>query len=164
MRYFIKFLYLLIVLAVVSCNADDKCRKDKFVKLQVGIYHFVYNPTTLTNTVAALNVDSITVKGIGVDSILYKNRKSIHKITLPLNKQQYTNVNSAFEITFNNIKDTVLIIHENSDQYLSLECGCIKTHKIDTILITNHFLDSASITIHDVNTITSAKEHIKLYK
>ena len=147
-----------------SCNADEKCRKDKFVKLQVGIFHVGYNATTLSKTTNFLNLDSISVRGIGVDSILYNKSKKIHNLTLPLKKNGYANVVSAFEITFNNTVDTVTIIHNNTDDYLSLECGCIKTHKVDTVLTTNHFLDSVTISVHDVNTSTSAKEHIKLYK
>lgn len=164
MRYIINIFTLLFVLTISSCNTDEGCRKDKYVKLQLGIYHVTYNNTTNSRTAVYLNIDSITVKGIGIDSVLYNNTKKINSVTLPLNKAGSTNIISAFEIAFNNITDTITIIHNNQSQYLSLECGSIVTHKIDTVLTTNHFIDSVSISVHDVNTSTSAKEHIKIYK
>lgn len=160
MKHIINIVFLLVILVAASCNNDEQCRKDRYVKMQVGVYHVTYNPTTKTRTAAYLSLDSLTVKGIGVDSILYNNTKRISSITLPLNKQD---TESKFQVTFNNTTDTVTILHTNYDTYLSLECGCIKTHTVDSVITTNHFLDSASISIHDVNTSTSAKEHIKLY-
>ena len=160
MKHIINIILLLAILIAVSCGNDEQCRKDRYVKMQLGIYHVTYNAVSKTRTAAYLSIDSLTAKGIGVDSILYKNTKRISSITLPLNK---LDTKSKFQVTFNNITDTVTILHTNYDTYLSLECGCIKTHTIDSVSTTNHFLDSVSISIHDVNTSTSAKEHIKLY-
>lgn len=129
--------------------------------MQVGIYHVSSNGTTKTSN--ALSIDSITIKGIGVDSILYKNSKKIQSVVLPLNKLD-TLQESSFQVKFNTITDTITIIHQNKTEYLSLECGCIKTHIIDTVLTTNHFIDSVRISVHNVNTSTSAKENIKIYK
>jgi len=160
MKYITHIILVIWTLVGISCNTDEGCRKDKYVKMQLGIYHVTHNATTNVNTATYLNVDSITVKGIGVDSVIYNNTKNIHSITLPLNKQTEE---SKFQVTINSTTDTITILHTNYNTYLSLECGCIKTHTIDAVLTTNHFIDSASIIIHDVNTSTSAKEHIKLY-
>jgi hypothetical protein len=129
--------------------------------MQVGIYHVSNNGTTITSN--ALYIDSITIKGIGVDSILYNNSKKTQNVVLPLNKLDSLQ-ESSFQVKFNNITDTITIVHQNKTEYLSLECGCIKTHIIDTVLTTNHFIDSVHISVHDVNTTTSAKENIKIYK
>lgn len=147
----------------MSCATDEQCRKDRYVKLQLGTYHVTYNEITKTRTTTAMSIDSITVKGIKIDSILYNNKKKLSSLTLPLNKLDSFN-ESKFQITFNNITDTLTITHQNKNQYLSLECGCIKVHTLDTVLTTNHFIDSVHISVHDVNTLTSAKEHIKIYK
>jgi hypothetical protein len=160
MKRLTNIVLLFAILLTASCNNDEQCRKDRYVKMQVGTYHVTYNPTTKTRTAAYLTIDSMTVKGIGVDSILYNNVKKKNTITLPLNKLDSV---SRFQITFNDVTDTITILHTNYDTYLSLECGCIKTHTLDSVITTTHFLDSASIFIHDVNTSTSAKEHIKLY-
>jgi hypothetical protein len=127
--------------------------------MQLGFYHVTYNSITKTRTAAKLTIDSVTVKGIGVDSILY-NKAKTNFITLPLNKLA---TESSYQIKFKETTDTVTILYTNQDTYLSLECGCIKTHTIDTVLTTNHYLDSIGISVHDINTSTSAQEHIKLY-
>lgn len=159
MKHITNIILLLAIIVTTACNNDEQCRKDRYVKMQAAVYHVTYNPTTKTRAAAYLTVDSMTIQGIGVDSILY-NKKKMSSMTLPLNKFQTA---SQFQVTFNDVTDTVTILHSNYDTYLSLECGCIKTHTIDSVITTNHFLDSASITIHDVNTSTSAQEHIKLY-
>jgi hypothetical protein len=157
MRYLKNYIALFCLFVVVSCSNDEQCRKDRFVKMQLGIYHVTVNNTTQTRTAALLSIDSIKIKGINVDSII---KTKGNTITLPLNK---FSDESTYQITFNNVTDTLTIKHTNFDTYLSLECGCIKTFTIDNVLSTNHFLDSIGIVIHDVNTSTSAKEHIKLY-
>jgi hypothetical protein len=136
--------------------------------LEAGLYHVSYNDITKMFTTSSLNIDSVTVQGIKritasnkeilVDSLVYNNMKMVSKLILPLNK--FVN-ESKFAIKFNNTIDTVTIFHTNSDEYLSLECGCIKTHTIDTITTTNHFIDSARIVIHNVNTTNA--EHIHIY-
>ncbi|MDP4238888.1 MAG: DUF6452 family protein [Bacteroidota bacterium] len=110
-------------------------------------------------SVQGLIIDSLTGQYHLVDSILYKNKKNISSIDLPLNNNSSQ---SKFKLKFNTTLDTMTIYHTNLNDYLSLECGCIKTHSIDTIITTNHFIDSVRIIIHDVNTYNA--ENIRLYK
>jgi hypothetical protein len=158
MKHLTYIAILFFVLSVASCAVDEECRKDKFVAMKVMFYKKTLNPTTQQYTTSTLIVDSLTVQGIGVDSVLYNNKKSISQIFLPLHKFQNE---SRFAIRFNNITDTLTILHTNYDFYLSLECGCIKTHSIDTVLTTNHFVDSIRIPNHNINTFNA--EHLQIY-
>jgi Family of unknown function (DUF6452) len=129
----------------------------------VGFYSKTLNATTKLYTISTLSIDSLSIQGIDttgmlIDSIIYNNSKKISKLYLPLNK--FVAV-SKFKVTFNKTIDTVTIAHTNSDMYLSLECGCLKVHSIDTVLTTKHFIDSVSIKIHNVNNINA--EHIQIY-
>ena len=154
-------IYTFLVLCVFvggSCSNDETCRKDRFIATNAGIYKVTYDAITHIKTATALNVDSITVQGIGVDSIEDYTKRS--SIVFPLNKLK---TESKFRVRFNEMVDTVTILHTNYNQYLSLECGCLVTHSIDTIITTNHFIDSVRISVHDVNTSTSAQENIKIY-
>ena len=136
--------------------------------MEIGFYRVTYNETTKLYTTAAYTVDSLTVQGLRVDSVtsietlvdsvLYNNKKVLSKISLPLNK--FENI-SRFILKFNQTVDTITIFHTNNDTYLSLECGCIKTHNIDTVLTTNQFTDSVRINIHNVNNTNA--EHLRLY-
>ena len=150
-----------------SCVTDESCTQITYVKLTAGIYHVVTNDTTNINVMIPFIIDSLTVQGLKidstghyqlVDSILY-NRQSVSTINLPLNNFK---PKSTFKIKFNTILDTMTIYHANLNDYLSLECGCIVTHSIDSVNITKHYIDSVRIKIRDVNTTNA--ENIRLYK
>ena len=150
------------------------------------MYHVTQTDTS--RTAASMSIDSITVRGLKydaatkkysyMDSVIYNNLKTITKIDLPLHSFEST---SAFEVTFNskkittntvtnkndtilylNKRDTLIVTHQNTDKYLSLQCGSIKVHSIDTILTTNNFIDSIRITNRKVSNINV--ENIKIYK
>lgn len=149
---------LIMFLLGSSCAVDEECRKDRFVEMKVQFYKKTLNETTQTYTTSSLSIDSLYVQGLGVDSVLYNNKKSISQIYLPLGKFQNL---SQFIVRFNETTDTLTVLHTNHDFYLSLECGCIKTHSIDTVLTTNHFIDSVLIKTHNVNTANA--EHLQIY-
>jgi len=155
------FQYLVVVFFIIimfSCTTDEECRKERYVQMNAKFYTQILNASTNKYTTSLLTIDSITVKGVGIDSILYKNSKKISSIFLPLNKFK---TESKFSVKFNQVTDTITILHSNVEQYLSLECGCIKVHSIDTVLTTNHYIDSVKIKVRNVNTIQS--EHVQIY-
>jgi len=178
--------FTLCLIAAFSCAVDESCRTNRSVLMDLGMYHV--NKTDTSTITTAFSFDSLTVRGLKydnavnkyvyTDSILYNNAKAISKINLPLHSFEST---SAFEVTFNgkiiktntvtnkndttvyvNKKDTLTVTHQNMDKYLSLECGRIKIHSVDTILTTNNFIDSIRITNRKVNNINV--ENIKIYK
>lgn len=150
-----------------SCVSDGTCIQTKYVKLTANFY--LVNPTDsiIANRIKGLYVDSITVQGLkydsiarlyhSVDSILYDN-KNVNSIDLPLSNNQTM---SIFKLKFKNIVDTMTIYHSNINDYLSLECGCIITHAIDSVTTTKHYIDSVRIKIYEVNTINA--ENIRIY-
>jgi hypothetical protein len=160
--------YILCLIATLSCATDEQCRTNRIVTLELGLYHVATTDTTRISSAAS--IDSLTVKGLiqdtltgkytYSDSILYNNSKKVSKIYLPLNKFK---TSTSFELTFDTTKDTLTILHQNINDYLSLDCGCIKIHSIDTAFITNkHFVDSIRIINHTVNNVNA--EHIQIYK
>lgn len=167
MKKSVTILISILVLFLSSCTNDSECRKNKYVNLKVGIYLVTYNATNQTSTNSVLSIDSITVGGIkeinGVnlllDSLLYNNQKRVNKLVLPLDKSENK---SDFFVKFNNVSDTLTVLYTPYNFYLSLECGCIKTFSIDTVLTTNNYIDSVKITNRNVTNIDA--EHIQIYK
>ncbi|HLP05135.1 MAG TPA: DUF6452 family protein [Paludibacter sp.] len=167
MKKAIHILLIICLYLFISCTYDEECRKNRYVEMNVKFYKVTYNEVTKQYTTAPLTVDSLTVRGLRidpntgsetlVDSVLYNN-KTTNTISLPLSK--FDN-ESAFVLSFKKTIDTIRIFHTNNEQYLSLECGCITVHSIDTVLMTRHFLDSAKINVHNVNTTNA--EHLRLY-
>jgi len=163
MKYLIYILLIPFLLSALSCAVDEECRKERIVKTDVEFIKRTFNPINNTYSSSALAVDSLTVQGLDtlgvlIDSVLYNNQKRVSLINLPLNKFASE---STFIIKFNQTTDTLTIYHTNTDVFLSLECGCLKTHTIDTVLTTNHYIDSVKILNHNVNT-TDAK-HLQIY-
>ena len=158
--------YLLLIAFVllgISCTSSENCTEDRTAKMGVGFYtRTLTNTTKQGYTTTAKSLDTLSVRGLAangtlLDSILYKS-KDIQKIYLPLNKFESS---SKFVLTFKTAKDTIEVLHTNTDYYLSLECGCMKVNAIDTVLTTTHSVNSVKIINHKVNATNA--EHIQIF-
>jgi len=158
--------YLLLIALLIlgiSCTSSEDCTEDRIAKLGVGFYtHALIDTTKQIYATRAINLDTLSVRGLAangtlLDSILYKS-KTIQKVYLPLNKFENS---SKFVLAFKTGKDTIEVLHTNTDYYLSLECGCMKVHAIDTVLTTTHLVDSIKIINHKVNATNA--EHIQIF-
>jgi hypothetical protein len=138
---------------MISCTQDETCRENKDVRLNAGFY--------TSGTSNALSVDSLKVFGLErEDSSLYDVNKSINNIKLPLNKKQEL---SIFVLNFraNQVIDTLFVLYTNQDYFISYECGSVITHKIDTVITTEHFIKSVKIINHDIN--TTDVQHLQIF-
>lgn len=137
-----KLLILIFVVLNISCVENEQCREKTDIKLRAGILNFATN--------SSLTIDSLTVRAIDSDSLLFNNRRNIQNIILPLKKHDDL---SIFVVRFNATTDTISIYHTNRDFFISFACGIVITHYIDTILTTNHFIKEIKITERNVNTL-----------
>jgi len=64
MKQIIYLLLIFVLFSVVSCAADEECRKNKTVAMIVGFHKNTLNTTTNLYTTSTLTVDSLTVQGI----------------------------------------------------------------------------------------------------
>jgi len=169
MRYFHIIFLLISIFLIQSCVVDEQCRQNKYVEMKVDFFHVKASAKRDTVTISTLTIDSITVRGLAYntttskyeakDSIIYNDSKSVSTIDLPLHKLSTI---SKYQIKLNAITDTLTVVHTNTDSYLSLECGCLKFHTINSVASTRHFVDSVSISNSNVN--TSHAENIRIYK
>jgi hypothetical protein len=151
---------ILIALAAVvittgflhGCAADNDCREDLYVQMAAGFH------TIVNDTVRAFTIDSLWVKGIGNDSVIYNNAKAVTSIQLPLEKLKDT---TRFAIRFNNVRDTLVCVHTNMNKYVSLECGCMTTFALDTLIFTRHKMQKAVIL--NKNVINKQIENVQIY-
>lgn len=149
----------LLAVFLTACNSSDDCREETDVKLTIDFMTRTYDNNSKTYKNAALVIDSLTVRGLGSDSLIYNNSKKLKSIKLPL---RIGSDETAFEIRFNDITDTLYFHHNNNDQYfISLECGCVVAHEILRISTTAHFSDSIIINNKDVNNIETT--HIQIF-
>ena len=162
MKYNTCLLLIFFVLFGISCTSNEECTEDRIAKMGVSFYTQALDASTKKYSVQAVSLDTLSVRGLKangtlVDSILYK-AINIHNAYLPLNKFESS---SKFVLSFKTGKDTIEVLHTNSDYYLSLECGCMKVHAIDTVLTTTNIVDSVKIINHKVNATNA--EHVQIF-
>ena len=153
---------------LASCDENDtECRQD--VRKNLGVALVVVNHDSTDPEIlveSALVADSMTVRGLGKDSLLFNTPRS--EFSVPVNKGDTV---SFYEIYLRydddahdrhiEATDTFFITYDNSEKFVSLECGCYISHNIHTTGVSPHNIDS----IHLLNQqITNADEtHIKLF-
>lgn len=155
----IKYLFILITITFLfcECSTDDTCRMSRTVVCGATFYLDTINSKTGTQVKLKSTIDSLWVQGVGIDSLLYKKSK-LSVISLPLNDFEEE---SQFKMTINTTTDTITVKYKNEIYFLSIECGNIRTHKIDTVFSTNHYIDSIAIMNKTVN--TTYVENIQLH-
>ncbi len=139
MLRFVRYIFTLILgsylLALTSCTPDTECRHDENVRC---VILFINGKTQ--NPIA---FDSLTVQGVGADSILMNNQKKVNKLSLPLRTD--TTATSFLLTSGSSYKETITIYHTPAPYFVSMACGCFVYHTIDTIETTNMRLTQAEI-------------------
>ncbi|MDR2840834.1 MAG: hypothetical protein LBV75_06165 [Paludibacter sp.] len=158
-----KYLYYILIISSItlySCStADDKsCRETEKVQMHINFFDTVYNAASGKVSEKQLYIDSLTIQGIGSDSLLYENKKNLHEIFLPLKKNENS---TQFVILFNQTADTITIQHLNSNYFISLACGCEIVQNIENVTFTHNYIDSLQIINPAINLLDV--KNIKIY-
>ena len=152
-----RYLVILILAAgLVACEPDKTCRQDMSVTAGVTLRGLQVDSTGKATEFAAW--DSITVQGVGNDSVLYDNKLNVSQLQLPLRSD--TNI-TAFTLTWHEMTETLYIHHDNTQRFVSMACGCIIYHNIDSVWFTGTWIDSVKIINATVEAVK--QENIKLY-
>ena len=142
-------LFLLGLLALSGCRPDTVCRKDTGVALGVSVRWLFTD--TLGNSTWQTAFDSITVQGVGNDSVLYDNGKNLSSLWLPMRAD--TSV-TAYLLRWHGEEDTLYIRHDNTRHFISQACGCMVYHTLDTVWHRGSAIDSVTV----VNSLVESDE------
>jgi hypothetical protein len=112
--------------------------------------------TLLNSTTDATTTAVVSVRGVGLDSLFYKDT-SLSEIILPLS----TNDTTSFLISFDSQIDTIRFIHKSLLQYASMETGFYNEYKLLGVDFSHNRIDSIQIT--DSLVTKTWHENIKLY-
>ena len=158
MKHKLTYTLVLCLLVLVGCTASDgECRKEKVVVMGVSLYETVFN-TEKEAFVSSPTKEKMTIKGLNNDSILYQEQ-SLSSFNLPLHALQST---SAFVLQRGVLEpDTIVISHENVNQFISLECGCFVYHTIKSTATTTHQIDS--LVIENTYVQNVSENHLRIY-
>lgn len=143
----------LVAFGFITCTTTENCNEEKSVNMQFGFY------TNTSTSTTELSIDSIWVRGLGVDSFLYKKKTAIKSILVPLKD---LDIHTDYIVRFNNITDTISVFYQSNKQYyLSLECGCVVSHTIDEVIFTKNFIKSVIIKNRNINTLST--ENVQIF-
>ena len=147
-----------LLLVLLGCEPDTVCRTEENVYLKC-VFSCDSMVTTADSTyyVSFTSIDSVSAVGVGRDSLLYDNQKAVSSLLLPLRRD--TTV-SRFALTLNGQTDTLAVIHENRDYFVSLACGCFVYHTLDTVLSATGVITGSQILNSSVENVE--QENVKL--
>ncbi len=133
---------------MVGCTPDEECRQDEHVRCKVI---FALEDGT------SFAFDSLTVLGVGNDSVLYDNAKNVSSLSLPLRADGNL---TQFVLTIPNGGDTLSIYHTPAPYFVSMACGCFVYHVIDSVKICRSMVWEPEILNSAVQNVE--QENIKL--
>lgn len=143
-----------VVLLLSSCSSNG-CYENMSVKLYANFY-----TVNSKGVEVAVQVDSMTVQGVGSDSILYKN-KTISSLALDLNPTA-TETQFLVKAVQNGyvFVDTLTLMHHNKPWFQSMECGCRVFSTLDACRVSGIIFKSA--TIADSAVTNKKVEHVRI--
>ena len=156
--------YILLVVGLMSCTSEENCMQDLKFSMKAEIYRMVFD-TSIEQFVPEKYSLPISLNGLGRDSLLYD---STFTSTLNIPLQKLDSISSfvltttiLVDTSYVTTKDTIDFHHTNSEEFISIECGCIVTNLLTGVAQTTHHIDSIIVVSPEVD--LQSKNNIKIY-
>ena len=157
-------IYILLVVGLMSCTSEENCMQDLKFSMKAEIYRMVFD-TSIEQFVPEKYSLPISLNGLGRDSLLYD---STFTSTLNIPLQKLDSISSfvltttiQVDTSYVTTKDTIDFHHTNSEEFISIECGCIVTNLLTGVAQTTHHIDSIIVVSPEVD--LQSKNNIKIY-
>ena len=157
-------IYILLVVGLMSCTSEENCMQDLKFSMKAEIYRMVFD-TSIEQFVPEKYSVPISLNGLGRDSLLYD---STFTSTLNIPLQKLDSISSfvltttiQVDTSYVTTKDTIDFHHANSEEFISIECGCIVTNLLTGVAQTTHHIDSIIVVSPEVD--LQSKNNIKIY-
>ena len=149
MRACLSLIFISLALVNQSCSQEG-CDLDTEVYMHAGFYE--------TGSGDQINVDSLTIYGLGMsDSLIYSMAK-VKSVNLPLKP---TVSSCSFIIINGNRTDTVELIYEPEIRFLSSACGYIYLYELEEVNFTRNDINIILIENKTVN--PGDEENIQIF-
>jgi hypothetical protein len=142
-----KRLLLIVFVLMILAACEDTYDAPPQSQLQISLF----NSSTGKSTTSV-----VSAYGFGADS-LWINKDTLSTVYLPLSSGDTT----SYRLTFDNITDTVVLIHETRLKYESMMTGFYNEYTLKEVWFTNHRIDS--ILIADTLVTSEWNENLKFY-
>jgi len=150
------FLLLMLMLAcliiplIQSCTPES-CYQDTISQVKAGFYQ--------TGTGASIIADTVSLHGLGMDSLLIHNKSSeLTGVRFPLDPSA---TSSVFVFIINGITDTVTFNYSSFPHLISKECGYSMFHTLESYTSTRNLIDT--IIIRNRNITIPNEENIRIF-
>lgn len=154
---------------LISCT-DESCYEPKEAPIRMSVFDKESMvPISFNNLQIIVDSDTLLLKNTTIggvdapnDSLINKEATGLKMITAPLRINKDT---TSFFLRYNfddviEIYDTITVIHENKENFISIYCGCMIFHQIENVKHTTNLIDSIA---YINQTITNAEEvHLQL--
>lgn len=149
---------------LMGCSSSDLCMQEMKVRLKVEFKEMKYDTSSEQFKEQTRNVNVI-VNGDGIDSLLYDS-VNISTMELPLRMNGDMSVFVVRQLCESEndtsyIADTLWVKHENSVEFVSVECGSVVVNKIEDVQWTVNKIDSVSVLDPNVNRM--GKSNLKIF-
>ncbi|NLT03452.1 MAG: hypothetical protein GXY09_06295 [Bacteroidales bacterium] len=144
---------LLMTTALLPACQSKGCYEETDVKVCCSFYW--------DDSTAAVSIDSLSVWGVGKDSLIYDN-EIVSLLELELDPNAST-TRFVVRVVANNYPflDTLTFLHTNNPRFESMDCDCMVFSTLDTCLTTGRIFLSATLPQRSVtNTKTT---HVVLH-
>lgn len=160
-RFVFLFTFALISLSIHSCLNEDVCEDVATVPVRMGFYEV----DTASTTPVKISLDSLTLFGLGRDSIIYNNQLNVSQVEFPLNS---ITDSCAYILRMPDVEglsvlpyDTLWFFYRRIPNLISMDCGFVTFYDLTSVSYTTNHIDS--LVIEDSNVSNSIDEHIKIF-
>jgi len=150
-----KIIFASITFAIIlfsSCNSKG-CYDNMEVQVHCNFYR--------SSDKVAISVDSVSVWGVGSDSLICSN-ETLSQLALDLDPKkeetQYVIQAKQNGYTFN---DTLSLFHKNQPWFQSMECGCMVFSTLDSCKTKGSIIQSTAIVNPKIN--NNQTENVNLF-
>lgn len=144
-------LVCLTVFLFYGCAVNDPCLSNQHA-VQAGFYSAHYK----TDRDSALS--KVSVYGLNRTDSLYSS-DSLQNLFLPL---MFDGNVTTFVVKVKEVRDTIWLLHTKDFDFVSRDCGYVFQFKLDTVIHTQHTIDSIAVGYPKVKYGEDA-ENIKIY-
>lgn len=158
------WIYILLLVGLMSCNTEDNCMQELNFSMKAEIYRMVFD-ASIEQFVPEKYSIPVSLNGLGRDSLLYDSTYT-STLSIPLKKLDTISsfvLTTTIQVDTNYVitSDTIDFYHTNTEEFISIECGCIVKNSIVGVAQTTHRIDSIVVVSPEVN--LQSKNNIKIY-
>jgi hypothetical protein len=128
-----------IVLYFISCTPGS-CFEETESYLKASFYNY--------QTGVIITTDSISLRGLNSDSLIYNKNTGLHPALFPLNASTDSSIFiiTIKDISDKDISDTIKFIYTSYSHLISKECGYTFYHHLESEpVFTTHFIKEITI-------------------